>query len=58
LKENRLDDASTEVIRRRWRVYETESQPILDHYPSEIVQTIDASGTPVRVLHDILGYLI
>lgn len=58
LKENRLDDASDEVIRHRWRVYEQESTPILDHYAPEIIARIDAIATPVKVLHDILGRLI
>jgi adenylate kinase len=58
LKENRLDDASDEVIRHRWRVYEQESKPILDHYSSEIIAQVDAIATPVKVLHDILGRLI
>ncbi len=58
LKENRLDDASEEVIRHRWRVYEQESVPILNHYSSEIVARVDAIATPVKVLHDILGRLI
>ncbi|MBC8102585.1 MAG: nucleoside monophosphate kinase [Cytophagales bacterium] len=58
LKENRLDDASDEVIRHRWRIYEQESTPILSHYSSEIITPIDAIGTPVKVLHDILGKLL
>ena len=58
LRENRLDDASEEVIRRRWRVYEEESQPALDHYPKKIITQIDAVGSPLEVVHTILGYLV
>ena len=58
LKENRLDDAFEDVIRRRWRVYEDESQPVLDYYPKEIITQIDAVGSPVQVIHTILGYLV
>lgn len=58
LKENRLDDASDEVIRRRWEVYKDESRPVLAHYPAELIARIDALGTPVQVLHDILGCLL
>lgn len=58
LKENRLDDASDEVIQRRWRVYEQESQPVLDHYKPDVVQKIEAMVTPVEVLYQILGRLI
>jgi adenylate kinase len=58
LKENRLDDASDEVIRRRWEVYEAESRPVLEFYPSDIIQKVDVLGTPVKVLHTILGHLL
>lgn len=58
LKENRLDDASADVIRRRWDVYEAESRPILAYYAPSIIANIDALGTPVEVLHDILGRLL
>jgi Adenylate kinase and related kinases len=58
LKENRLDDASDEVIRRRWRVYEEESSAVLDYYPDEIIERVDAIGSPVQVLHDILGRIL
>ena len=58
LKENRLDDASDEVIRRRWEVYETESRPVLAHYPAEIIERVDAAGSPIEVLHDLLGRLL
>jgi adenylate kinase len=58
LKENRLDDASDEVIRRRWRVYEEESAAVLQHYPAEMIERVDAIKTPVQVLHDILGRIL
>lgn len=58
LKENRLDDASDEVIQRRWEVYEAESRPVLAHYPAEIIERVDAIGSPLTVLHDIMGRLI
>lgn len=58
LKENRLDDANEEVIRRRWHVYEEESRPVLDFYPSEVVCEVDAIGAPARVLHTILGHIL
>ncbi len=58
LKENRLDDASDEVIRRRWQVYEEESRAILDYYPSDLIERVDAIGSPLKVLHAILGGLV
>lgn len=58
LKENRLDDASDEVIRRRWQVYEEESQPVLAHYSADVIERIDALRSPVVVLHEILGRIL
>jgi adenylate kinase len=58
LKENRLDDASEEVIRRRWRVYEEESRSVLAHYPADLVEEVDAMASPVAVIHNILGSIL
>jgi len=58
LKENRLDDASAEVIHRRWQVYEAETRPVLEHYPAAVIQKVDALGTPIKVLYAILGCLL
>lgn len=58
MKENRLDDASEEVIRRRWRVYEEETEPVLRFYPPHLIERIDAVGAPVKVIHDVLGRLL
>jgi adenylate kinase len=57
LKENRLDDANVEVIRRRFQTYETETLEALQLYPPHLVKTIDATQSPVRVLADILNGL-
>jgi len=54
LKENRLDDASDRVIDQRIATYEAETKPILDHYPSERVTTIDATQLPVKVLAEMI----
>lgn len=54
LKENRVDDAKEDVIRRRWEVYEKETFPVLEHYSKGIVKTVDAVGSPARVLQHIL----
>jgi len=55
LKDNRIDDASDAVIHRRIAAYETETLPILDFYPKEIITWIDATQPPVKVLADIIG---
>jgi len=53
LKDNRLDDANEEVIKRRLATYEAESKPVLDHYKDR-VQVVDATEPPARVLFHIL----
>ena len=55
LRDNRLDDANEEVIRSRLLTYDSESKPMLEHYSSVRRHDIDASMTPLQVLHAILG---
>jgi adenylate kinase len=57
LKENRLDDANIDVIRRRLKVYERESKPVLNFYGKKLVHRINADQSPVKVLCDILRQL-
>lgn len=54
LKDNRLDDANESVIRTRLDTYEAESKPVLDYYGPDLVQTIDATQSPAKVLLEIL----
>jgi len=58
LKDNRMDDASEEIIQQRIRTYEDESKPLLDYYPSEIICNLNALQPPVLVLHAILGRIM
>ncbi len=58
LKENRADDAREEVIRRRWEVYEKETFPVLDFYPKSSIKTVNAMGSPGRVLQHILEVVV
>jgi adenylate kinase len=58
LKDNRLDDANEEVIRRRLEIYEEESRPLLEYYPAEIVHKLDATEAPHEVLYQILKVII
>jgi adenylate kinase len=55
LKDNRLDDANEEVIKRRLDIYEKESKPVLTHYPKECIIVVDAMQPPAKVLFDILA---
>jgi adenylate kinase len=54
LKDNRLDDANDQVIQRRLDIYETESKPVLSHYPQELITVVDATQPPAKVLLNIL----
>ena len=54
LKDNRLDDANEEVIKRRLALYETESKPVLGYYGPERITCIDASEPPAKFLLQIL----
>ncbi|MEM6394588.1 MAG: nucleoside monophosphate kinase [Planctomycetota bacterium] len=58
LKENRHDDADEKVIRKRWEVYQAETQPVLDYYPDSMIDRIDSLQSPAQVLHDILEYAV
>ena len=55
LKENRLDDINEEVIERRQKVYEHESQPVLDYYGEKLVTNVNSDQPPFQVLRDILN---
>ncbi len=54
LKDNRLDDAHEEIIRRRLSIYEEESKPLLHYYKKISTHDIDASLAPAQVLYRIL----
>ncbi|MDQ6623291.1 MAG: nucleoside monophosphate kinase [Verrucomicrobiota bacterium] len=54
LKDNRLDDANEEVIKRRLGTYENESKPVLGYYGPDRITCIDATEPPAKVLLHIL----
>ena len=54
LRENRLDDANLDVIRKRLETYERESRPVLDYYGPKLVHLVDSTEPPVMVLRAIL----
>jgi adenylate kinase len=54
MKQNRMDDAKDEVIRRRFEVYENETRPVLDFYDQSLITEVDAMGSPATVLAHIL----
>jgi len=53
LHENRLDDIHDETIQRRFRIFDEETMPVLDHYRDRVVP-IDAAKKPFQVLRSIL----
>ncbi len=57
LRENRLDDANLETIRRRLEVYDNDTAPVLDYYGPSLVHIIDSTQSPINVLRDILRVL-
>jgi adenylate kinase len=58
LRENRFDDASDEVIRKRLDVYDRETKPVLDFYPAERVMRVEATLSQIRVLSELVKYLV
>jgi adenylate kinase len=56
IKDNRLDDANEEVIKKRLLTYEEETKPVLNFYEG-LVTTVDALQPPVKVLSDIIDVI-
>ena len=56
--EDRPDDASESVIRRRFEVYREETEPILSYYPSETIKTVESTGIHAEVLLECLEHLV
>ncbi len=58
LRENRFDDASDEVIKRRLDVYERETRPVLSYYPPDRVVRVEATMSQIRVLSQLIEFLV
>jgi adenylate kinase len=58
LKDNRLDDASLEVIRARLKTYEAETRPVLDFYGPKAVHRINTDGTPPQTFLKVLRRVV
>jgi len=58
LKDNRLDDAHDETIRKRLETYEAESKPLLDYYGTDMQVEIDATQPPAVVFSRILAEIV
>jgi len=58
LKDNRLDDANEETIRKRHKIYQEESKPVIDYYPTDVRVEIDALQSPIEVTHDVVSGIL
>lgn len=58
IRENRADDASEDVIRKRFEVYHKRSAPMLEYFDKNIIATVNANGSPAEVLQEILTHVI
>jgi adenylate kinase len=58
LRENRFDDASDEVIRRRLEVYERDTHPVLGYYSPDRIVKVEATMSQIRVLSLLVGILV
>jgi adenylate kinase len=56
LHDNRWDDASETVIRRRLETCESETMPVLEFYSGKLT-TIDATQAPVKVINEITSII-
>lgn len=53
LLEARLDDANIQVIRRRFKLYDAQTEKTLTKFSSDLIDSIDVSQPPVRIFSAI-----
>jgi len=58
IRENRTDDASENLIRHRFQVYENVTAPVLEKFDKSIIHRVDANGSPAEVLSEMLRHVI
>ena len=58
LRENRLDDANLDVIKKRLDTYERETKQVLEYYGPKLVHDVDSSKIPLHVLRDVLDIIV
>ncbi|REJ83292.1 MAG: nucleoside monophosphate kinase [Planctomycetota bacterium] len=56
--ENRDDDASEAITRKRFEIYDRETVPVLAGYPDSIIRGIESSMTQAEVLLECLEALV
>ncbi|HAA75174.1 TPA: adenylate kinase [Candidatus Latescibacteria bacterium] len=57
LIEHRVDDANEDIIRRRFQVYDDQTNETLEHYSKDLIQQVDVSQLPQKILLDICQHL-
>ena len=57
LIEHRVDDANEEIIRRRFQVYDEQTNTTLEHYSKDLIKMVDVSQSPQKILLDICRHL-
>jgi adenylate kinase len=57
-KQGRPDDADESVIRRRFKVYDEETSPVLGYYHNGLIRDVAAIGQPAEVLQKVLDAII
>lgn len=55
--QGRSDDLQERVLRQRLQLFESETSPVLEAYPTDMVRRIDASQPLANVLRDVLKSL-
>jgi adenylate kinase len=58
IKDNRLDDASLDVIRQRLKTYEKETKPVINFYGRKLVHRVNTDQPPVKTFFDILKHVV
>jgi adenylate kinase len=58
IRENRVDDAHEDIIRKRFQVYENDTKPVLDYYSKKLMAEVDAMGSPAAVLLNVLKCVV
>ena len=57
-QQGRPDDANESIVRHRFDVYQSESAPVLGHYPDELRGDVDPIGLPGEVLGRVLDHVL
>ncbi len=58
IRDNRVDDAHEDIIRKRFGIYEAETRPVLEFYTPRLITEVDAIGSPSDVLLKVLQCVV